>query len=54
MGVYRQTTISLNEKDVIALDLLKKRGFTIIDIFRAGLNDLEARKPKRVNMREIL
>lgn len=48
MASYFNTTISLNEKDLKKANALKKKGFKIIDIFRAGLEDVKARSPKKL------
>lgn len=48
MASYVNTTISLNKEDLKLVEKLKKRGHTIIGIFRAGLKDIEARTPKKL------
>lgn len=48
MVSYTNTTISMNKEDLKDVNKLKKRGYKVIDIFRAGINDLTARQPKKL------
>ena len=48
MDGYVQTCISMNKTDRKDVAFLKKNGHKVIDIFRAGINDLKARTPKKL------
>ena len=48
MASYYNTTISLSVKEKKRVDALKKKGIGIIDIFRVGMSDVEARLPKKL------
>ena len=48
MATYTNKSLSLTEKEAKRVEKLKKKGIGMIEIFRAGLNDVELRLPKKL------